>query len=388
MGIWDFVKGELIDIIEWLDSTNDTLAWRYPRHDNEIKNGAKLVVRESQAAVFVNEGQVADVFQFPGTFTLTTQNLPILGKLKGWKYGFESPFKAEVYFVSMKRFTDLKWGTANPVMLRDPEFGPVRLRAFGTYVVRVDKPVDLIRAAVGTDARFTTDEIVAQLRNMIVSQFAETLGESKIAALDLAGNYDALAQAMLGKVKPEFSQYGLDVPQLLIENISLPPEVEQALDKRTSMGVIGDLGRFTQFQAANAIGDAAKNPGGAAGAGVGLGAGFAMAQQMAQAMNPLNPGMSAGATHPPTTPGAGAMGGVGMPPPLPNQVPMFHFAINNQQAGPFDLSAIQSRVHTGQITPATLVWTAGMSGWVPAGQVATLASIFNTAGGTPPPLPR
>ncbi len=365
MGIFSALRGELIDIIEWLDSTNDTLVWRFPRHDNEIKNGAKLVVRETQAAVFVNEGQIADVFQFPGTFTLTTQNLPVLSKLKGWKYGFESPFKAEVYFVNLKRFTDLKWGTMNPVMLRDPEFGPVRLRAFGTYVMRIDRPVELIRAAVGTDARFTTDEIVTQLRNMIVSQFAESLGECKLAALDLAANYDTIAAAMLGKLKPEFEQYGLEVPSLLIENISLPPEVEQAMDKRTSMGVIGDLNRFTQFQSAQAIGDAAKNPGGAAGAGVGLGAGIAMGQQMAQAM---------------------AQGQTQAQAAAPPGLPTFHVAINNQQAGPFDMSGLQAKARTGELTPQTLVWSSGMSGWQPAGQVPALASLFG--GAAPPPLPR
>ncbi|MCG3121910.1 MAG: hypothetical protein GIKADHBN_00283 [Phycisphaerales bacterium] len=364
MGIFDALRGELIDIIEWLDSTNDTLVWRYPRHDNEIKNGAKLIVREGQAAVFVNEGQVGDVFEFPGTFTLTTQNLPILAKLKGWKYGFESPFKAEVYFVSTRRFTDLKWGTKNPVMLRDPEFGPVRLRAFGTYVLKVAKPVDLIRAAVGTDARFSTDEIADQLRNMIVSQFAESIGESKVAALDLAANYGTIAGHLLGKIKPEVEHYGLDIPSLLIENISLPPEVEQVLDKRTSMGVVGDMNRFTQFQAANAIGDAARNPGGAAGAGVGVGAGMAMGQAMVGAMsNAMN-----------------------APPPMPQAPAAYFIGVGGQQQGPFDLNALQAKARSGELTAATLVWTQGMAAWTPAGQVPAVAGLFG--GSEPPPLPR
>ncbi|MBL8962615.1 MAG: SPFH domain-containing protein [Phycisphaeraceae bacterium] len=368
MSIWKAIRGELIDIIEWLDSTRDTLVWRYPRHDNEIKNGARLVVRESQAAVFVNEGQVADVFEFPGTFTLTTQNLPLLSKLKGWKYGFESPFKAEVYFVNTRRFTDLKWGTKNPVMLRDADFGPVRLRAFGTYVLRVAKPVDLIRSSVGTDARFTTDEITDQLRNLIVSRFADTLGEGKIPALDLAANYDSLAAAMLAKLGPEFEQYGIEVPSLLIENISLPPEVEQMLDKRTSMGVLGDMNRFTQFQAANALGDAAKNPGGAAGAGVGVGAGIAMGQAMAGAM--------AGAANPPPASGPAA------PPPMP----VYHLAVGGQQVGPLDMAGLQARVRSGELTQATLVWTPGMAQWTAAGTVPGLAALFGT-GSAPPPLP-
>lgn len=368
MGIFDALRGELIDIIEWLDSTNDTIVWRFPRRDNEIKNGAKLIVRESQVAVLVNEGQIADVFEFPGTFTLATQNLPILSKLKGWKYGFESPFKAEVYFVSMRRFTDMKWGTMNPVMLRDPEFGPVRLRAFGTYVLKVSKPVDLIRAAVGTDARFSTDEISSQIRNMIVSQFAETVGQSKLAALDLAANYDDLARLMQGKIKPDLDQYGLDIPSLLIENISLPPEVEQAMDKRTSMGVVGDLNRFTQFQAASAIGDAARNPGGAAGAGVGMGAGIAMGQAMAGAM--------AGAMNPSS----------GQAPPMPPPTPAFHIAVGAQQLGPFDLAGLQAKARSGEFTSSTLVWAPGMPNWTPASQVHVLASLF-AGGSTPPPLP-
>lgn len=368
MSIWKAIRGELIDIIEWLDSTRDTIVWRYPRHDNEIKNGARLVVRESQAAVFVNEGQVADVFEFPGTFTLTTQNLPVLSKLKGWKHGFESPFKAEVYFVNTRRFTDLKWGTKNPVMLRDAEFGPVRLRAFGTYVLRVARPVELIRSSVGTDARFTTDEITDQLRNLIVSRFADTIGEGRIPALDLAANYDALASSLLSKLNPEFEQYGIEVPSLLIENISLPPEVEQMLDKRTSMGVLGDMNRYTQFQAATALGDAAKNPGGAAGAGVGVGAGIAMGQAMAGAM--------AGSSAAPAT-------GV---PQAPPPMPMYHVAVGGQQVGPLDLAALQARARSGELTASTLVWTPGMSAWAAAGTVQGLSGLVG--GGTaPPPLP-
>src|SRR6476661_677062 len=189
MSIWDKLRGELIDIIEWLDETPDTMVWRYPRADNEIKNGAKLIVRESQAAAMVNEGQLADLFLHSGTFTLATQNLPILGKLKGWKYGFESPFKAEVYFVSLKTFTGRKWGTKNPIMLRDPEFGPVRLRAFGTFAIKITEPATFLKQIVGTNAKFSIDSIGEQLRDMVVARFADALGESKIPALDLASNY-------------------------------------------------------------------------------------------------------------------------------------------------------------------------------------------------------
>src|SRR5262245_55009575 len=189
MALWDKLKQELIDIIEWLDDTNDTLAYRFERYNNEIKYGAKLVVREGQMAVFVNEGKIADVFT-PGTYTLQTQNLPILATLKGWKYGFESPFKAEVYFASTRRITDLKWGTKSPVMRRDAEFGPVRLRSYGTYVVQMKDPAVFVRQVAGTDGTVKAEEIVEQLRNMIVARFTDILGESRIPVLDLAGNYD------------------------------------------------------------------------------------------------------------------------------------------------------------------------------------------------------
>ena len=315
MGIFDKLRNELIDIIEWTDDSPDTMVYRFYRSDNEIKNGAQLVVREGQAAAFVNEGQLADVF-LPGTHTLTTQNLPILSKLKGWKYGFDSPFKAEVYFVSTKVFTDRKWGTKNPIMLRDAEFGMVRLRAFGTFAVRAKYPPVLLRELVGTDGHFTVDEIEDQLRDLVTSRFADAVGSSKIPALDLAGNYSQLADYVVQRIQPEFAALGLEIVKLLVENISLPAEVEAAMDKRTSMGVIGNMGAYTQYQAANALGDAARNPGGLGGAGVGLGAGYVMAQQMGQAMN-----------------GAGSPGAAS-PPPLPKESAYF-VVLDGKQAGPF-----------------------------------------------------
>ena len=371
MGIWDKLKGELIDIIEWLDPSNDTLVFRFERYGNEIKYGAQLIVREGQAAVFVNEGQIADVFT-PGRYELETKNLPILSTVLGWKYGFESPFKCEVYFVSTRRFTDLKWGTQNPIMLRDPEFGPVRLRAFGTYVARVSQPGDFIKEIVGTDAHFTTDEITDQLRNMIVSRFADLLGESKIPILDLAANYDELGQFVTTKIQPEFGVYGLEVTKLLVENISLPPAVEEALDKRSSMGVIGDLSKYTQFQTAEAMRDAAQNEGGTAGAGMGMGMGFAMANQMTQAMAPGSPG----------APGQAAQPGM-QPPPLPTAV-QFHVGENGQATGPFAVEVLTRRIAAGQIARDTLVWRPGMAQWQPAESVPELQSAFAQ---TPPPLP-
>ncbi|MEI2619572.1 MAG: SPFH domain-containing protein [Candidatus Nanopelagicales bacterium] len=220
MGLWDKLMGEFIDVIQWTDDSNDTLVYRFERQGNEIKFGAKLTVREGQVAVFVNEGQLADTFQ-PGMYELKTNNLPILSTLQAWKHGFESPFKAEVYFFSTRRFTDLKWGTQNPVMLRDPEFGPIRLRAFGSYAIRVKDAPTFLREIVGTDGRFTTDEITNQLRNMVVSRFTNILGQSKIPALDLAGNYDQLGQFLLQRIAPEFEAVGLELTNLLVENISL-----------------------------------------------------------------------------------------------------------------------------------------------------------------------
>jgi len=286
MGILDRLSpsSQFIEVIEWLDETSNTLVYRFPVKDQEIKNGAQLIVRESQSAIFVSEGQIADLFP-PGRYTVDGGNTPILSKLGAWKYGFNSPFKAEVYFVNTKQFTDLKWGTPNPVMMRDADFGMVRLRAFGIYSIRVSDPKAFIKEIAGTNARFVTDDIQGQFKRTLVGGFSDALAESKIAALDLASNYDELSKFTRDKLNDDFKTLGLELTKFVIENISLPPEVEAAMDKRTSMGVIGDVGRYTQFQAADAMRDAAQNPGGGAGTGVGLGAGFAMGNAMAGAMS-------------------------------------------------------------------------------------------------------
>ncbi len=363
MGLWDKIKGELIDIIEWLDDSSQTMVYRFERYGNEIKYGAKLIVRPGQVAAFVNEGQLADIYE-PGTHTLETQNMPILATLKGWKYGFESPFKAEVYFVTTRQFTDLKWGTKNPIMRRDAEFGPVRLRAFGTYSIRVKDAGKFIHEIVGTDGHFTTDEITDQLRNIVVSRFADILGESSIPILDLAGNYDELGDFIKQRIQPEFDGYGIDIGTMLVENISLPKEVEEVLDKRTSMGVVGNLQAYTQFQAAEALEKAAENPGGMAAGGMGMGMGFAMANQMGQSMS---------------APSAGG----GAPPPLPQGVAFF-LGLNGQQAGPFDIEGLKAKAAAGELTRDTLAWTQGMPEWKKAGDVPALTAVF---GSQPPPLP-
>ncbi len=369
MGLFDKLRGEFVDIIEWLDDSNDTMVYRFGRYGNEIKMGAQLIVRPGQAAVFVNKGKIADVYQ-EGMYTLSTENMPILSTLMGWKYGFNSPFKAEVIFVSTKRFTDLKWGTKHPIMLRDAEFGPLRLRAFGSYVIKVTDPAKFIKEIVSTDGDFNLDEITDQLRNLIVSRFADIIGESKIPALDMAANYDELGEFITKRIHEDFLNYGLDIMKMLVENISLPKAVEEALDKRSSMGVLGNLNQYTQFQAANAMEDAAKNPNGMAGGGMGMGMGFAMANQMGNAMPAQQ--------QPPQQAAPQA------PPPIP-QAAAFHIAINGQQSGPFDMKSLGEFVSGGQVKADTLVWKQGMAQWTAAGQVPELSNLFGAA---PPPLPQ
>ncbi|PLW99349.1 MAG: antifreeze protein [Marinilabiliales bacterium] len=374
MGLWNKVKGEFIDIIEWTDSSNDTMVYRFERHNNEIKNGAKLTVRESQVAVFINEGQLADVFT-PGMYTLETENLPVLSTLKGWKHGFNSPFKAEVYFVNTKQFTDQKWGTPNPVMLRDPEFGPIRIRANGNYALRVKDAPTFIKEIVGTDGDFTTDEVTNQLRNIIVTRFTDAIAESKIPVLDMASNYDEVSAFCDNKIKPEFTEYGIELTKFLIASITLPPNVEEALDKRSSMGIIGDMNKYTQYQTAEAIGDAANNPaGGGMGEGMGMGMGFAMAGKMMDGMNPQNQQQQQGQQQ---------QQAGGAPPPIPGQV-KFYLAVNGQQQGPYDIPALKQMVQSGQLTKDTLVWKEGMANWIAAGQVQEMSQVF---GAVPPPVP-
>lgn len=374
MGLWEKITGEFIDIIEWMEpSQNEVLSYRFTRYKNEIKNGAKLIVREGQAAAFVKEGQLADV-KGPGTYTLDTKNMPILSTILGWKYGFESPFKAEVYFISTRQWTDQKWGTSNPVMVRDPEFGPVRLRAFGSYAFKVTDPATFLRELVATDPSFEAYEVTAQFRNAIVSRFIDVLGSSRIPMLDLAGNYEKVSKLALERISPELAKMGISLTQFFVENVSLPPEVEAALDKRSQMGILGNLDQYAKFQSAEAIRDAANNPGGIAGLGAGIGAGVAIGGQMGGAL--------AGAAGAPgvVTPGNTQPYGA---PPLPTGG-QFFAAIGGAQAGPFDLAGLQSQVAGGKLTRTTLVWKQGMAGWTAAADVPELASLFAHL---PPPLP-
>ncbi|HTV22708.1 MAG TPA: SPFH domain-containing protein [Polyangiaceae bacterium] len=382
MALLDKLRGELIDIIEWVDDSLHTLVYRFPRYQNEIKNGAQLIVRPGQCALFVDQGQLADVFE-PGRYELSTDNLPLLSTLRGWKYGFNSPFKCEVYFVSTRQITDLKWGTPNPIMLRDADFGPLRIRAFGTYALRAIDPKILLKELVGTDGNFQAEEVGELLRSIIVESFTSMIGQSKIAALDLAANYSSLSEQLRARVRERIDdEYGLDVPALSIVNVSLPPEVEKALDTRTSMGVLGDMGRYQQFQMGNAILAAAQNPASGAGQGLAIGAGLAMAGQFGQ----LGQFGQFGQQHPGQQPAPGAPPPPpGMPPPPPGGA-VFHVSQGGQVQGPFPVAQLAVAIAQGQLSASTFVWAPGMAAWLPAGQVPALAAHFNAPPPPPPPI--
>ena len=357
MGLFDWIAGQFIDVIEWIDDSNDTMVWRFPRYGNEIKYGAKLIVRESQVAVFVNEGEIADIFP-PGTYELTTANLPILTSLQHWDHGFNSPFKAEVYFVSTKRFTNLKWGTKNPIIVRDPEFSMVRLRAFGTYEIRVNNPKRFIKEIVGTDGHFRVDEIDEQLSNLIVSKLAVVLAKDDTPVLDLAKNYEKFGEYITKSISPYFQEYGLELINIWVENISLPPEVERALDIRTSRAISGDLDEHLKYQSAQALGSSSSMSDMAS-----IGVGMAMAQQMAQ-------NLSGYSTNHPT------------PPPPPNQKEWF-IAQNGTTMGPFSKDELKIMASNKEISKDTYLWREGFDGWKRAKDVAS--DIFVTM---PPPPPK
>ncbi len=373
MSLWDRITGEFIDVIEWTDDSRDTMVWRFERYGNEIKYGAKLTVREGQAAVFVHEGQLADVFS-PGMYMLETNNMPIMTTLQHWDHGFSSPFKSEIYFISTRRFQDLKWGTKNPIMLRDPEFGPTRLRAFGTYSIRVSDPGLFLKEIVGTDGEVTTGEVTNQIRNVIISRFSNALASSHIPVLDLAANTDDLGEFLRSRIAPEIAAYGLETTALFIENISLPPEVEKAMDRRTSMGVVGDLRKYAQFQSAEAMRSAAENPS-LAGAGVGMGVGAGMGMAMANQMSNMWAQPSQAAPQ-----GAGAT-----PPPPPPPERVWHIAENGATKGPFSRASLGRQAQAEELTRDTMVWTAGMAGWAKAGETPELADLFTVMPPPPPP---
>ena len=357
--VFGFLKGEFIDVISWLDDTRDTMVWRFERHDNAIKYGAKLTVREGQSAVFINEGQLADVFG-PGLYELQTNNMPIMTTLQHWDHGFSSPFKCEIYFVNTTRFNDLKWGTQNPIMCRDPEFGPVRIRAFGTYSMRVTDPGVFLKEVVGTDGEFTADEVSNQIRNIILQQMSQILAKSGIPVLDMAANTMDLAKLVGTAIAPTIAAYGLTLPEFYIENVSLPDEVEKVLDKRTSMGIVGDLGKYMQFNAAEGLAQPGSTMGATMGAAMGAGMGFGMGAN------------------------AGPWGAAAAPPPPPPTARAWHVADNGATKGPFSEADLATMAASGSLTRTSQVWTAGQEAWKAAGDTE-LARLFAMVPPPPPP---
>ena len=316
MGLFNILSNQLIEVIEWTDDSRDTLSYRWPDEDREIKNGAQLIVRESQLVQFVAAGQYADLFQ-PGKHTLSTENIPVLSTILGWKYGFESPFKCDVYYLNTRLFTGNKWGTANPVMMRDRDFGVVRLRAFGSYDFRIVQAPKFLREVAGTDQNFRLDEFADTMRSRIVSVFTEALARAGVPALDVAQRYSELGDALLPIINPAMREkYGLEITSFVLENVSVPPEVEQAIDKRSSMGVIGNLNDYVKYQMGAAMGQGGED-GAAATMPAQMAMGFGMAQEMVRSMQggapaPAAPAAAApvAAAPAPAAPPAAAAGGL------------------------------------------------------------------------------
>ena len=361
MGIFDFLSGEFIDVIHWTDDTRDTMVWRFEREGHAIKYGAKLTVREGQAAVFVHEGQLADTFR-PGLYMLETNNMPILTTLQHWDHGFRSPFKSEIYFVSTRRFTDLKWGTKNPIILRDPEFGPTRVRAYGTYTVKISDPALFLREIVGTDGEFTMDEISYQVRNIIVQEFSRVIATAGIPVLDMAANTQDLGRLLAEQISSTIAAYGLELPELYIENISLPEAVEKALDERTSRGLTGSLDDHFRYKAAESF----DQPGSAAGAAMGMGLGAGVGMQMANGAR------------------SGPWGAAPTPPPPPPVEHVWHIAVAGETKGPYSKADLGRMATSGDLKRDTWAWTQGQDGWKRAEDVEELAQLFTVM---PPPAP-
>ena len=375
MGIFDIIKNELIDVIDWTDNTQNTMVHRFERAGNEIKMGAKLIVRESQTAVFINEGELADVFE-PGTYTLSTQNMPVLTKLKSWKYGFNSPFKAEVYFVNTKVFTNQKWGTPGPVVIRDADFGRVTIRAFGTYSIQIKDPATFLKKVVGTNQTFTTESIAEELRSMIVTNMVTAIGNSGTPFLDFASNYKKLSEYCQGELAKEFPEYGLDITKFLVSNINLPEELQKALDEGTSLNMLGDMNRYQTKGMVDAMKSAANNPGGGAGGMESMMGMMMMNQMMQNQQNQMNQQFQQQNQM--------NQQGAGVPPPPPFQQVQYYAMVGGAQQGPLNMQQLQQYIAQGAITQNTYVWKQGMANWQEASQVAEIAQLF---GAVPPPPP-
>ena len=370
MGIMNFIKNQLIDIVEWPEETPGVLVHRFERAGNEIKRGAKLVVRPGQSAVFVNEGQIADKFE-PGTYSLETKNLPILTTILSLPYGFNSWHKAEVYFIKRTEQLDRKWGTAQPITMRDADFGPLRIRAFGNYSYRVRMTDNMLQRFVGAKSEFKAEELEKQIQLKSVSEFTDTLGELQIPALDLAAQYNEIGERVKQNLQPVMNDMGLELLTFTVGNISLPEEVNAAIDKRGAIGALGGMQSYQQMKAADALGDMAKNQGtGGTMMGMLLGGnlGAFAGQQFQQSQQPQYQQQQQQMA----------------PPPPPPTAPLFYVAVNGQQQGPFNIQQLQGMIPGGGFGPNSLVWTAGMSGWAAASTVAALSGLF---GPVPPPPP-
>ncbi len=365
MSIFSGISHELIDIIEWNDDSTDTLVWRFPRWQDEIKMGAQLVVRQAQAAVFVNEGKIADVFQ-SGTYTLETKNIPVLTTLRGWKYGFNSPFKVDVYYVNTRQFTDQKWGTKNPIMLNDEKFGMVDIRAFGTYAFRVTDAKKFMEEIVGTNSQFNTEDIGGQLRSLMVTKLTEELAKSNFGVEKFSANVSEISDYCKEKLAPTLDGFGLTLTQFVLENVSMPPELEKEIYQYSRLNKI-DMSKLTQMNAANSIQTAAENPG-IGGAGMGIGVGLGMGNLVVNSMGQAINQMQQSANN---------------PPPIPQTIQYF-VAVAGKQTGPFNEQQLTDMVAAGTFMRESLVWKTGMSAWQQAGQVAELANVFAS---TPPPIP-
>lgn len=283
MGLFDFLKGEFIEVIDWVEQSKDTVLWKFPDKDANIKYGAQLTVRESQAALFLDEGKIADLYE-PGRHKLITDNMPIMTTLRSWKHGFDSPFKADVYFISTRTFTGLKWGTPNPIILRDPQFKQVRVKAFGTYFIKIKDPKMFFKEFAGTAGSLQVYEIEDRLRDIVSPKFAESLAEAGVSVLDMVSNYSELGDKIAPMLQGDLDPFGIELVKFQITSTSMPKEVEAFYDKMTNMNMVDDMNKFQQFQQANAIEKAAANPGGGASEGIGLGIGLSMTQQMMQQM--------------------------------------------------------------------------------------------------------
>ncbi|MEP4650954.1 MAG: SPFH domain-containing protein [Ilumatobacter sp.] len=381
MGLMDKLKGELVDIIEWIDDSRSTLAWRFPRYQNEIKNGAQLIVREGQKAVFVYRGALADQFE-PGHYELKSENLPILSTLQGWKHGFDSPFRSEVYFINTRPVTDLRWGTPQPVTVRDPDFKMVQVRANGLCVVKIVDVGIFLKEVIGTDSAVEVEEIAELLRRVISMAFSDMVTQSGLGAIDLQGQQVALSGRLAEFVQERVDdEFGLAIPEMTM-NISLPDEITQAMTRGVAKGVEAsgfvenvDLDKYQQAQAADAMLAAAQNEGGSVmGDIMQMGMGVAMAGQMANQMG--------GIGQPAAAQPAVVVNPGGAPPPLPGQT-MYHVDHGGNPGGPYNMAQMQQGIQGGQVTGQTLVWAQGMAAWAPAQAVPELQALF----AAPPPMP-